>query len=236
MAFPALATMPAGLGLEFIAETSDASVATVVWDAAAGAFNITDASWAGAACGGGGGYDRSTTLSVTAAAAGLGSAAAASAPGIDLRASCAPGRAWPAWTTHATPFTGYSVVSAVSVGGRLFVAGKNALYSGSHNYLHEYFPESGSSRQLHDPPETRASAAMVAVGPGDLLYIGGQENNAQMKLVHRWREGQGWFAVAPMLSTRCCGFAAANVGGKSTSREATRAAPRTRPRSWISRP
>ena len=173
---------------------------------------------------------------MTVAAAGLGSAAAASAPGIDLRASCAPGRAWPAWTTHATPFTGYSVVSAVSVGGRLFVAGKNALYSGSHNYLHEYFPESGSSRQLPDPPETRASAAMVAVGPGDLLYIGGQENNAQMKLVHRWREGQGWFAVAPMLSTRCCGFAAANVGGKSTSREATRAAPRTRPRSWISRP
>ena len=115
---------------------------------------------------------------MTAAAAGLGSAAAASAPGIDLRASCAPGRAWPAWTTHATPFTGYSRVSAVSVGGRLFVAGKNALYSGSHNYLHEYFPESGSCRQLPDPPETRASAAMVAVGPGDLLYIGGQENNA----------------------------------------------------------
>ena len=214
MAFPALGAPPPGLGLDFTAETSDVSVATVAWDAAAGAFNITDASWAGAACGGGGGYDRSTTLSVTVAAAGLGSAAAASAPGIDLRASCAPGRAWPAWTTHATPFTGYSVVSAVSVGGRLFVAGKNALYSGSHNYLHEYFPESGSSRQLHDPPETRASAAMVAVGPGDLLYIGGQENNAQMKLVHRWREGQGWFAVAPMLSTRCCGFAAANIGGK----------------------
>ena len=214
VAFPALATMPAGLGLEFIAETSDASVATVVWDAAAGAFNISDASWAGAACGGGGGYVRSTALNVTVAVAGLGAAGAASAPGITLRVSCDPAAVWPAWDTHTTPFTGYSVVSAASVDGRLFVAGKNALYSGSHNYLHEYFPESGSSLYLPDPPEKRASAELVALGPGDLLYIGGQEDNAQLFLVHRWREGRGWAAITSMLSPRCCGFAAAKIGDK----------------------
>jgi len=206
--------MPAGLGLDFIAEASDASVASVTWDAGAGAFNISDASWAGAACGGGGGYNRSTALNVTVAVAGLGAAAADYAPGITLQMSCVPGAAWPAWKTHTTPFAGYSVVSAVSVEGRLFVAGKNALYSGSHNYLHEYFAETGSSLQLPDPPEKRASAELVALGPGDLLYIGGQEDNAQVFLVHRWREGRGWSAITSMLSARCCGFAAAEIGDK----------------------
>jgi len=212
MYFPALGAPPPGLSLVFSATTGDASVATAEWDAARGGFNLSDASWAGEACGGGSGYAATTTLDVSVWAAGLGDTAVARVDGVNLTVSCDPQRQWPDWSVIYTTFTGYSTTTAATVDGRMFVAGYHALYSGSHNYLHEYFPDTGGALELPNPPIPRSSNELVALGPGDLLYIGGQADNAQRRIVHRWNDGIGWRGVASMIDARCCGFAAAKIG------------------------
>ena len=216
VAFPYLRAAPAGLALTYNATSASASVATAAWDAAAhptsGAFRIADANWLGTSCGGGGGYSYSTSITFQVSLTGLAGLAAASLA-VPVETSCDPTRQWPLWQQYDGAFA-YGGARAVVSRGRLYVAGKNQLYSGSHNYLHEVFTNTKQVRRLVDPPQKRAEFEFVSLAPGELLIIGGQEDNAQRRDVHRWKEGEGWYDNPGMLDARCCGFGAGVIGGK----------------------
>ena len=212
VAFPYLRAAPAGLALTYSATSASEAVATAAWDAASGAFRITDANWLGTSCGGGAGYTYSTSITFQVSLTGLAGLATASVA-VAVETSCDPTRQWPLWRQYDGAFA-YGDARAVVSRGRLYVAGKNQLFSGSHNYMHEIFTNTKQVRRLADPPEKRAEFEFVSLAPGELLIIGGQEDNAQRRDVHRWKEGEGWYDDPGMLDVRCCGFGAGVIGAK----------------------
>ena len=218
--FPSPGLAPA---LEWSVAVADSAVAAAAWDPALGAFNITDAAWAGPACGGGGGYEHATTLDVTAAVAGLGPAGERALAGGAVTVACDPGAAGKmAWRQVEKPASfqwAPDEFGVATAGGRLFLANR-AWNGGSHihNYLVEAEGLGRELRELEQPPPmggsyALADAQLVPLGPGDLMLLGGDASSGGSKAdVFRWREGRGWSFLPSMANRRSNGVAAAVLG------------------------
>ena len=211
--------------LEWSVVVADPAIATAYWAPDLGAFNITDAAWAGPDCGGGGAYESETTLDVTVAVTGLGPVGTRTLAGVPVTVRCDP--SWegkivwhkvlrPASFTWDSQPGDFGVAEA---GGRLFKANR-AWNGGSfiHNYLVEIETFGRELRELERPPPTTGSFAMsdpqlIALGPGDLMLLGGDSSSGGPKKdVYRWREGRGWSFLPSMANQRSNGVAAAVLG------------------------